>query len=891
MLVHSLASKVDPGILGDLLGLALPQTTPGRATCPFCHAAELRVYSDPGGAGHWYWCARCEFAGDGVALVARHWDCTAEQAVMRLSQAGVQFPEALLTLKSLQRYQACCHALPAETKRLWQTARTFPWQAETAVVELLGRLRLVPLAGHCTRQAFGVLDTELLSQSLREVLPQGHQGLRCLPAKTWRYAVVIPLYDLPGRITGFYCLGRDGRRFDDVVFVPCGYGGHTHQHKPQSGHPECGVAYLDMLYQDTYPDWQAHAVVVPDILLAAQLHMRHDGDQPHPLPLLASYEGVPGRTQANLLRLEPRTYHYWHPDGNPLAIIHAFRTQSRVHATPPAKDWQLAIDRSTTLAVLNNVRKASKPSRPVLLEHFRGLSSGAAEGLLLQLGVDEHRLRDFVRQAPLPLQQRLTHLLDRRRRNIWLGHGWADHRPDGVYYNGELVCNAVLTIEELVTHKQQDRLRYRGTIAYREQTLPFDEALDVVESDPLKWLRRTLAKQGCVGFYCKPAFAHQLVPLALELHPPQSVLVDECVGWRPSSEQFVFPNFTIDKDGEVRKAFPHSFNPKVPAWSLQPPQPPPAAVLDRLEKSGEAAAALWRLLFSLTAMVVAPAVGRRAPRLLLSNTRDDAIAAVLVTMGCRPLELKSSMTPAKWETLVTEFGFHHWPYLLYLPRYAAATLNTISPNFPDGHIVFAPEAQRRVLSLSGRWLTWNQTSSLVMGQDLHEVFLAYLQDLVRRRFQFQSRSSHLLKQLQDDLASWYQHTAQRAPEAARSAFRGLVGCRRYALIQQFGKLVLSLLSRGYLHAERQDHGQGRLKTAGVRYLGNDQVFVDREVFLNALAEYSRLTPDLQRLNQAMATHPRGAPLCQYAGRSGWTVSERWLLTLLPTHARIRLHAE
>ena len=116
--------------------------------------------------------------------------------------------------------------------------------------------------------------------------------MKIFPGVGWGEVLVIPYYDMPGRICAFYFIGRGGRPEDRRFCVPRifsqGYLAH--------GNVEAGLAGLDTI-ENAYGRYNGCVLALADPFNALQLQMRHLHISLRPLPIVTWYDGKSERTQ------------------------------------------------------------------------------------------------------------------------------------------------------------------------------------------------------------------------------------------------------------------------------------------------------------------------------------------------------------------------------------------------------------------------------------------------------------------------------------------------------------------------------------------------------------------------------------------------------------------
>lgn len=831
-------------------------------------------------------------------LAAAGWRCSVEEAATRLLSAGAPLTREDVDERALRRYRQAAVAPLELFRRLWAEAAAMPWWREPAAVELLTQLRLVTASGPRERpsQFFGVVAIDQLMTGLCE-LP-GMTLKRSLLGRPRQFAVLTPLCDLPGRIRGFWLHGPQRRGAADVVFCDSPYGRQRRTtlslaagtHIP---HDECGVAFLEPALERADVNFGDAVCVMPDVLLALRLHVRHERRSRYALPLVASFETAQRRTYDSLARLGTRRFVYWHPTNRLQAAMHAVRGRGSVSQQRPLKN-AVAYGGLEAGKQLQLAMRDTCPASVALTHELAKLPTADAEGALLQLAVGDDALHDLLADAPALLQQKLAPFITRRQRQVVFQGGWLIARDDGWYFNHQLVCNAKLRIEQQLRCALTGERYYAGTVTFRGDDLPFCAPALRMETRASGWLREFLDKQDCHGVVCRQPVATQLVAAALALQPPlpPTVLVNSRTGWCPVSRTFRLPQFSLGADG---------FGPAGVALPKMPPRPGDA-LPQPLPLSREAAAALqpqflgsaaaWRLLAAVAAAVVAPALQRKAPRFALAAADASALQGLLA-LGAHELHVAASKSCRdRCRAAVAEMHKHHWPQLVVVGYGGSAVSRQIAADFPGGNFLLVAEPTRRALALDGTWCSWPPADNLPMPTALASALFSYLHNLCRRHFATETLTGSLFSVIARDMARWFVHAHAAGDPLAHArilaCFKRAVGYAPDAITQEFGRTLATLLQRNQLTTGRADFTTRRV-VADVIYLGDRKVFVDQTRFAATVGRTAGFCPDCSRLNRVLEKRVGALAMYQFCGRFGWLLDEQWLQPFLAA-APLRLYS-
>jgi hypothetical protein len=301
----SLDRQTAPEDLLGILNLQAAQTLSLKArACPLCHTPSLNIMPDMVHGGEWMYCRRCQFGGDVIEFVARRWKLSVETAVDTLIDEGVITASA--ESDEVRQYVDHHAGYRERLRMFWEVARRKPVHDSTIATRiLLRRFSQSEPSLHgdwLTRggRIFGITDFASLANLYASSASPGanstkqKRSIQSIQAQVaahfsgegWEELVITPIYDLPGRISGFVAVGREGDvHAGDYVCLPARL---LDAHAAQQ---ELGIAMLSVLDADTSPDLRNIVVLVDDPEVAMMLHGMHCRDSRLALPLVVIPQG------------------------------------------------------------------------------------------------------------------------------------------------------------------------------------------------------------------------------------------------------------------------------------------------------------------------------------------------------------------------------------------------------------------------------------------------------------------------------------------------------------------------------------------------------------------------------------------------------------------------
>ena len=286
---------------GERYSIVLPHTT----TCPICEQDSLVICQDYVLGGQWAHCRWCRFAGDMIELAATAWHLGIPNAIALLSARVLL--ETTPTAAEIFAYQEDHLNYRRSLRDFWARARNAPRSSSSrSVWRALGRLELATTAGReFWLERGGRFVGSASRREIEDVFFQcshsvgdranhhgrfskrrgsGPGGRRLFRGRSRDEMLVVPFYDLPGRICGFLFIGReeagDGGEF---IFKRANLG-HS------SGSPrEAGVGMLPALDDPPIPGVGDQVFVIADPVIGLMLQAQWLREHSTALPIVLSH--------------------------------------------------------------------------------------------------------------------------------------------------------------------------------------------------------------------------------------------------------------------------------------------------------------------------------------------------------------------------------------------------------------------------------------------------------------------------------------------------------------------------------------------------------------------------------------------------------------------------
>lgn len=525
------------------LGIKLPSDhrPPLVVDCPICYRAEtLSLLPDPTNPGEWASCRGCGFAGELLALAAATWKLDARTSAKRLRQLGVIHPET--DDSELARYVNQHVDIRHDAIRLWRTAKSGDHDFSDISFPGLSRLKL--LRSDLDYDLFGICTYEDVLHHLPDQL---QLAIETKVIDESAQLILVPLYDMPSRISGFHCSDTaTGRSFYLAAGTPA----------PGIKAPT-GLTNLSKLPMIELSSANK-LVVLTNPLLAVWTQLRKLRKRSEFLPLTGTV-------------IDKRRDHLWHPNSiaNDSVVLWAFDMTVSVLNAVAKSGVKLyvttGVDPSSKLAShktvswVKHVQVHGQPWQREFGKWAAKQSSDAVSQLVSEIGWTKTDIHNLSRKLP-PASARA--LLASTPEDVPVSRvavgksSFVIETYDGWFLSdtSEQILNAKLVIDEICHLLPSKDQWYRGRILIEDAEVPFFEASEVVEKQTPKWMQQVVSSSARAGYpiICMPKWKNRLVYLAMQLRKPKVVSEVHTLGWNGETNELVFPRFAITGVGTVR---------------------------------------------------------------------------------------------------------------------------------------------------------------------------------------------------------------------------------------------------------------------------------------------------------------------------------------------------
>lgn len=547
----------------------LPQTV----LCPLCESLELVVSSDHVLGGEWTSCGLCKFAGDFIELAAQKWQMAIPEALAQLSCTGML--KISLSDKLVESYIRDHVDLRRRIREFWEAAHKAPATRPSIAIRNLLRSaglynngvsyawpteRGIYLGAASRREVEDLFAPLAYSEQPRKNTNgtatirrgSGSGPLRPFRGEGWEEVLVVPYYDLPGRICAFHFIGRNANySAGDYIYRRANLG------PTRVPVREAGVAMLPSVSRP-HRLFGNDVLVISDPVVGINLQARAMREETRGLPIILSHFTPEIQTLRLPHPLQDRRLIFW--GDHPTVVLQAKRSGGLISTfrfTTAEKGRRL--NHRLPLEWLAILRRRAIPWYVALQRELVKLDKSAISARLESLEFTPTELDEFCRECTPDLAQRI-YAADPHRfggRSIVVDGKTIRETADGwrLHHSGELLCNVPIRLTELLTTSSGTQ-HYRGAATFGEETATFTLEKKSVEKRGLfPCVRDTLAADDSRNFTFNPRWSKRSEFMALQLSPPKIVPKAERIGWSQERCAFLFPKFAIRLAGRsYRKA-------------------------------------------------------------------------------------------------------------------------------------------------------------------------------------------------------------------------------------------------------------------------------------------------------------------------------------------------
>lgn len=710
--------------------------------CPFCHQPTLYLFDDITIDGVWAHCESCTAHGDILALGARIWNTSLAEAADRFAdlgcaERGAGDRAAGTYLRAVERLKA--------GEAFWDTVAGQIWNHGDDVISCrLRELGMENSLDSC-RGLIGVAHHDQVTELCRAV------G-RSTPPRMRENgpSLVLPYYDLPGRLTGFLLVQYNDEFMSRRAFMAL------------TGIDKCRAeAGYFLLHTALLPPAQAlrNSYFVTDDPFAA---LRTQCGQLRAglrlLPLAASYSG-PEAVSTGLnwqsFAATPRLFHASTYTAD--VISQACTARGYVCVIPP-EPVQRAATPSRNARRLATIRSRAQTWQAALEHVLTNTNETAAQAFVTRLTFDLTKLQHFFRTrahslSPEFCERLLTRVEAAPRIKADVQTKLLVVERDGGWYThtNEQICSAQVRINKVV-HAESGEKLYSGVILVDGRELPFDDRAEKIERmGLLAYAAQHAAADGILILHSRrwKSRAHQA---AMQLHPPEIVHVSGRAGWDQRTGEFCFRDYSLTNDGNVKPCPYPRINANVPDF----PGPVDVAplTLHHLLTPSHENALLWSTFSAVAAGLLAPIVNRAAVPTVCASKDFKAALSVGESLLCKHDRVTTVQTTHAASHAV-KAAADSWPGFVSHNHDDKAMGRSVIKVSAGPAFVRLPDPTALVATGYGwQFLRGTPPEAAPDLSALRYVLPSYIQHCLRQRMQLVTLHENLTAAVLTDLAAW-----------------------------------------------------------------------------------------------------------------------------------------
>lgn len=752
------------------LGVAPEKPTfPAVVGCPLCHQPQLYLFDDIGTDGIWLHCESCRAHGDILTFAALIWNTSLANALTRFSDMGVIARNE--GERAAGEYSRAARRIQAAAA-FWSDVEGQCWNHGDDIIAC--RLRELGLEKDISacRGLIGVAHPDQVANYCSEV------G-KAAPARMREHgtSLVLPFYDLPGRMIGFLIVQYNDEFQSRRIFAPV----MAYRHKK----PEAGYYLLHTAMLPAQKPLRDSFFILDDPFGALKAQTAQIKAGVPLLPIAAAYYGSDAVSYGNNWAAFPRTPRFFHgPILSPELISQAAAARGYV-CVKPNDQIERAANPARTLMQLAAIRRQARTWQQSLEAGLKDMSELTAQTFCSRLTIPHDRLQLFFAERSGHFSAEysarlLAHVTAPPVVPTKVHRRWVVIERDGGWWThtGQHVCNARVEITQVIRANNGETL-YKGVIDTVAGQLTFiDSAKKIEHMGLLDFAAGHAAASGVLVRYDR-AWNTRAHLISMQLHEPELVHVSGKLGWDEQTSQFCFYEYALANDGT---AVPAPFPDIRTSRQADFPRPdvlPPLSLHGLLTVS-DANTFIWSIFGAFVAQLIAPIVGKPAPIVALGPEAFDAALTVGKALDCTEFRIPARSYTHCMQKISAAIDDTEWPMF-------------IAHSFNDGF--FGPAIPRAVEgpgfvrlfetcaqiapSYGWHWLSAAAPAQLPALDALRYVFPAYVQRVLQTRAAILAGNGDPLQAVLNDLATWLEETRGATFNLALAANRVLSPSRAH----------------------------------------------------------------------------------------------------------------
>ena len=810
-------------------------------------------------------CQNCDFANDMIALAAAVWKLGIAETLVKLSQQA-HISTSIGAAKAIDRHLQYFNKAE-KTKELFKKSRdVFVAQEEKGLRNLQEQVgayrefdqpalrRLSRFVGGATVElAWSHLDTNHYEYNIiRKTRKQANKRWRKLQAGSgWDDLLLIPTWNLPGRISGFIVIGRHGDRRYDWFYANCAIG------------DDPGLAMLPALFANK----DRVKYIFHDVDIALRFHARQSRNSSAPLPIAATWDDGKYKTSDIWKWFSADTLVFWGLD--PLeSIAQACQANGKVSLFVPTEaDQNNNYAKRHPQTWLSLIKRKAVPWKSALRQQLPDMSNTEIEAFLNRIDLTGNDLMRFIKGCDAQLVKRLRKVDRDRKYATAITHfnkqiyqtknGWF------IKETNEQICDMVVRIDKVLTTKGKNY--YQGRVRFRGEYYDFVGPCDELDTGLFDWLTRYLRDTLNVGMpYVAPGWTKAKgVKLAMAFYKPGVEKGIDTVGWDSHLSQFNFNDFSVKPGGYTSSESPVFNSDVTPAQTAVVPELFPQKLKQVLCHRNDEVRTFWATAACVIANIIAPAVNRNRSTICLDGVGAKFIgAATARCLGCVAVP-----ACADTSTILSRITEHNWPVLL--PANIPPDL-LLREHYMQNCILQYPWVTNRMLAINGDAVVVSYSDTLgdigKCWEAAPYVIPHYLKWLCGKHLELPKGHKNFVLQVVDSLNAWFKDIGHQNRSICM-AKQFILTPENFSVADVFWETLTKLYS-AYVITEHSV------------VIDKDQVKLNLGTFCNAVREYGMISPDVSVIEHGLKQAGDHYETVRENGHRWWILNKsKWLNSL------------
>lgn len=714
---------------------------PAILNCPLCGQNTLQLFNDEYADDIWLNCKACSVRGNIILFGAHLWNISLPDALTKFSDLGLA-PESEANRIIAEYLRWSTKQKAAET--FWFDAEAQIWNHGDDVITCrLRELGIKPEIDTC----YGLLGVAHHDQIAKVCAAIGRP-------KPPRFrddgaSIVLPFYDLPGRLTGFLIIQYNDAFAAKQYFIPLS---GSKRRKPDAGY------FMLNALVDANPAFLKNTqFVVEDHLWAIKAQCEYLARGQNLLPIAASYSGPEAEsygTTINDLGFANRIFHG--PTTTPELVSRACNARGYLSLAPIGPN-------ATVIGRLSAMRAGAQTWQQTLKTAVESVNEANAQAFLSRLTIPHDKLHAFLTKyeslfapgfkdrvmvaaqaAPQPSVR-----IHRYGAVIEKDNGWWTHY-------GKQISNIRIVIAEVI-HADNGDKTYRGYVYIDNESYEFNDSAKRIESiGLLAYADTLLAPKGKLVTY-EPMWNHSSHLVAMRLRPPKLTNVSTKYGWDDIANVFRTSRYEITHTGDVR-ATPTWLGQKLDKVFPEPTTVAPLPFHELLTPSHENAF-VWAVSAAIIGTTIAPMLRQDPTAIGIAGNNFDLATKIAQTLGCTVEKTSSFQKRAAKKFLADISEQATWP-VVACTLFSDEIFNANIPHFFNRPLIMRVYGPTAAAALGYGWQVVQDTKieKPVNLSALSYVLPAYVQKIIRARLQMFDKGDNLTDAILADLHGWFSAT-------------------------------------------------------------------------------------------------------------------------------------